>query len=489
MSKPNFKKMLSRTRLEDSNEDESSKAHFEHHIPKNQQQWAQFFLGVLSEKIELKMNYKTKSVLFHAAQPKKYREVLMDDNWCMEGIHLFHAYSWYFKNAKFQKFIDIMRTVLPDNLLIKGLQQLRLKENYEAKILMHYIRCFAEGNVPMFFNEIPLQPNEWLSIASQLQEGQLQLTQLELLDIQPDDDGLPSNVSVRPNFHALVLFGNVQKLKKVQQLPKKATFTVESPMPAAKSYHWDGIAAQSIHWTTALCAKKKHLNTSVSFLIDGPPGTGKTAFAHSLAHEIKGKIMQVNYAQLHSKWVGETEKNIEHVFRQYIELSQKHTEPIILLLNEADGIFAPRVEIKQSNDIHANNVQIQLLEWMEKFNGILIATTNKKEHLDEAFNRRFLFKIKLSGITQDQREKMVAHSPILRFLSPALKQALLQQEWNPGQWTNAEKKIVALCDCIEITPEWIEEIFREEGMLTPVKKLGFAHYASSDRMSSRAAES
>jgi SpoVK/Ycf46/Vps4 family AAA+-type ATPase len=126
---------------------------------------------------------------------------------------------------------------------------------------------------------------------------------------------------------------------------------------------------------------------------------------------------------------------------------------------------------------------------MEKFNGILIATTNKKEHLDEAFNRRFLFKIKLSGITQDQREKMVKHSPILRYLSPALKQELLRQEWNPGQWTNAEKKIVALCDCIEITPEWIEEIFRDEGMLTPVKRLGFASYSPSERSNPKVAES
>ena len=489
MSKPNFKKLLSRNRLTDTDDDESSKAPFENHIPQNQQQWAQFFMGVLSEKIELKMNYKCRTAFFQASKPKKYREVLMDDNWNIEAIHLFHVYLWYLKNAKFQKFIEIMRTVLPDNMMIKGLQQLKLKENYEAKILLHYIRCFSEGNVPMFFNEIPLQPHEWIAIASQLQQGQLQLSQLELLDIQADDDGLPSNVSILPHFHALVLFGNVQKLKKANKLPKKATFTLESPMPQAAAYHWDGIAAQSIQWTTALCSKKKHHTNSVSFLIYGPPGTGKTAFAHSLAHEIKGQIMQVNYAQLHSKWVGETEKNVEHVFRQYAELSQQSTEPIILLLNEADGIFAPRVEIKQSNDIHANNVQIQLLEWMEKFNGILIATTNKKEHLDEAFNRRFLFKIKLSGITQAQREKMVKHSPILRYLSPTLKQELLRQEWNPGQWTNAEKKILALCECIEIAPEWIEEIFRDEGMLTPVKKLGFANYSSAERSAPRAAES
>jgi hypothetical protein len=150
MSKPNFKKLLSRSRSTDATDDDSSKAQFENHIPKNQEQWAQFFMGVLSEKIELKINYKTKTVLFNACQPKKYREVLMDDNWCMEGVHLFHVYLWYWKNAKFQKFIDIMRAVLPDNLMIKGLQQLGLKENYEAKILLHYIRCFADGNVPMF---------------------------------------------------------------------------------------------------------------------------------------------------------------------------------------------------------------------------------------------------------------------------------------------------------------------------------------------------
>ncbi len=461
--------------MEENQNDDEPKFEFKKFIPKNKKAWAQFIQRVLNDEVTLNLYHKTRTATFTCHSFKKHPTPRPYDQWLTGGIQLFQLYEWYEKEGQFPTFVGIMRTLFPQCPLLKGLQSMPLP-NWEGKILMACVKGFAEGSMPTFTSDFPLLPSEWISFLTSYPNRTLKLMEYGLLEFHSDGDGIPSMFNITAAFHALVLEGKVNPHALPQHLPQKGQFALMDPLQEAAHHVWDSSIQRTFDWTKALCQKKKHRETSISYLIYGPPGTGKTAYAHSLAHGIKGKIMQVNYAELHSKWVGETEKNIEQLFRRYAEISSREDQPIILLLNEADGLFAPRVQVMHSNDIHANNIQIQLLEWLEKFKGILIATTNKQDHLDEAFMRRFLFKLKMNGITAAQRKKIIQQSPIQKWITPTLRAALCEQDWNPGQWSNAEKKILALSDCITIGEEWMEEILREEGMLTPVKKLGFAAY-------------
>lgn len=129
-------------------------------------------------------------------------------------------------------------------------------------------------------------------------------------------------------------------------------------------------------------------------LFYGSPGTGKTESVIQLARATGREIVQVNVANLRNKYVGESEKNVQRIFDDYAEKLEETDVTPILLFNEADGIFGNRsTGISDAVDQMNNTMQNIILQNMETFEGILIATTNLTDNFDKAFERRFLFKI------------------------------------------------------------------------------------------------
>jgi hypothetical protein len=128
-------------------------------------------------------------------------------------------------------------------------------------------------------------------------------------------------------------------------------------------------------------------------LFYGYPGTGKTEFCYQMAKEFDLPILEINVAQIQNKWVGESEKNARKVFDQYKKLRKQSQKECILLFNEADALLGKRIHVNNSVDAMNNSVKNIFLEEMERFEGILFATTNLTENLDLAFERRFLFKV------------------------------------------------------------------------------------------------
>ncbi len=128
-------------------------------------------------------------------------------------------------------------------------------------------------------------------------------------------------------------------------------------------------------------------------LLYGYPGTGKTEFCYQMAKEFDLPIFEINVAQIQNKWVGESEKNARKVFDQYKKLRKQAQKECILLFNEADALLGKRINVTSSVDAMNNSVKNIFLEEMERFEGILFATTNLTENLDLAFERRFLFKV------------------------------------------------------------------------------------------------
>lgn len=115
----------------------------------------------------------------------------------------------------------------------------------------------------------------------------------------------------------------------------------------------------------------------------GPAGTGKKMAAQVAARELGVDLLQADLGAIVSKYVGETEKNLDRV------LAQAESANAILLFEEADALFGKRTDVKDSHDRFANIEVAMLLQRMEAHRGTLVLASNRKESIDAAFIRRF----------------------------------------------------------------------------------------------------
>ena len=140
--------------------------------------------------------------------------------------------------------------------------------------------------------------------------------------------------------------------------------------------------------------KERKMRTGFCCLFYGTPGTGKTETVLQIAKATNRKVMKVDISNIRDQWYGNTEKNVKKIFADYAATAKGETLKPILLFNEADAIFSTRSNSGSSNTSKTENaIQNILLDEMERFDGILIATTNLQGNLDAAFERRFLYKL------------------------------------------------------------------------------------------------
>ncbi len=131
--------------------------------------------------------------------------------------------------------------------------------------------------------------------------------------------------------------------------------------------------------------KKLASSAGVTALFAGPSGTGKTMAAEVIANELKLDLYKIDLSTVVSKYVGETEKNLERIF------TEAQTSNAILFFDEADALFGKRSEVRDSHDRYANIEISYLLQRMEMYDGVAILATNLRANLDEAFTRRLHF--------------------------------------------------------------------------------------------------
>lgn len=153
--------------------------------------------------------------------------------------------------------------------------------------------------------------------------------------------------------------------------------------------------------------KEKGLRTGMICLFYGDPGTGKTETVYQMARRTGRKILEADVAKLRNCYVGETEKNMRALFADYRTACEENKLKPILLFNEADAILGKRMEgAVKAVDRMENSVQNILLQEMETFEGVMIATTNLLGNLDPAFERRFLFKIRFNKPELEPRSQI-----------------------------------------------------------------------------------
>ena len=148
---------------------------------------------------------------------------------------------------------------------------------------------------------------------------------------------------------------------------------------------------------------EKGMRKGFACIFYGAPGTGKTETVLQLARQTGRDIMQVDMSKLRNAYVGESEKRVKAVFDKYRNLCNDCDLTPILLFNEADAILGKRnSDAEKAVDKMENAIQNIILQELENLDGIMIATTNLTSNLDEAFERRFLYKIEFPRPTPNE---------------------------------------------------------------------------------------
>ena len=174
--------------------------------------------------------------------------------------------------------------------------------------------------------------------------------------------------------------------------------------------------------------------TGVIALFDGEPGTGKTHSAEAIAKTLGLSLMRINIATMVDKYIGETEKNLTTIF------AQARPDMQLLLFDEADSLFTKRTSnVSKSNDRYSNMSINVLLQLVERYEGVSILTTNLKNAIDPAFERRITYKVYFPMPKKPERERLWRYMcpPDIKTAEPIDYEWLSDLELSGGEIKNA----------------------------------------------------
>lgn len=202
----------------------------------------------------------------------------------------------------------------------------------------------------------------------------------------------------------------------------------------------------------------------------GLPGTGKTALAETIAKTLEKPLMIKRASDLVSKYVGETEQQMARMF------TDATRESAVLLLDEADSFLQSRQQAVRTYEITEVN---EMLQQMERFDGVFICTTNLFDRLDEAALRRFAFKIRFLPLNAAQRERMFITEALggnAQALTEPLRDRLAALELlAPGDFAAVRRQAVLLSESFS-GEEFLDQLEREHKIKPDVrfsKPIGF----------------
>ena len=292
--------------------------------------------------------------------------------------------------------------------------------NYEFSDPYDVSRLFSEGRVCRKLMREHLFGTRSRLKRQRLIEGvhgefgdTIRLTTLGIKALTGERTGTAKLCELKKRIQKTTLFDyEVPKVKKEAVLLPQPT--IEAIRSLIFSESKEGKKVRKI-WHTSLPATWGS-PTGSTVLLYGPPGTGKTLTAQYLASELKQPLLKVDASKILGCWVGESEQNVRRIFDDYTCLQKEFGKSPVLLLNEADQLLGSRGSGHGGVDRMNNNMQNLFLEGLERFSGVMVATTNRRDLLDDAFSRRFTYKLELPPPDKLLRTEIwKSHLPMARL--------------------------------------------------------------------------
>ena len=187
--------------------------------------------------------------------------------------------------------------------------------------------------------------------------------------------------------------------------------------------------------------QENNLVSGINILFYGNAGTGKTVTVKQIAKQTKRILFLVEIEKIKDKWVGDSEKNLKKVFEEYQKLTLISSQTPILVFNEADAVLGKRTSVNSSTDKSFNALQNILLQELEDFKGISFSTTNLPNHLDKAFERRFLYKIEFNNPSKEIQKAILSNS-FISIKEDTINNVVSKFTLTGGQINNIKKKFL-----------------------------------------------
>ena len=322
----------------------------------------------------------------------------------------------------------------------------------EKLIICHLIYKYIDGNngsrasdfCETFFGELRARAN----FLEKILKEELDIFKDKLVQLEVRSTFFDSSSDVELTTKAIALLLQSKDKNKKQEFKSQFTKHIKYTT-LKKEIFLDEKIAKDIDQLKNACSsknfnkiirdlKKANLPTGIVSILYGYPGTGKTASVYEIAKLTKRDVLQVDISSIQSKWVGESEKNTKAIFTEYKRACELLKTKPILLFNEADAIISKRLDVTDAIGQMNNTMQNILLEELENFEGIFMATTNLIDNMDDAFSRRFLNKIKFEK--PSSKIRMAIWKSKLTDLEESAYEKLSKYDLSGGQIENVSRK-------------------------------------------------